>query len=205
VRKLAPFSTRSLLNLHSFPAVNYEDTNLNVAIPVFSIHGNHDDPQGAGPVRVLVPSLCHLIIHIIFFWFTRRGLFAHSICCRWPDSSITLERLSSPSVMSPLMELPYDPSFCARGIHTWVCMGSGTSRMQECISSSGVTAFGCICRRIRVIGSTCYSYTKIGAACLLCSDCSSGLTRLTQGQTRATRICSGGSLRRQHQARRLGP
>ncbi|KDQ32941.1 hypothetical protein PLEOSDRAFT_1080378 [Pleurotus ostreatus PC15] len=32
----------------SFPAINYEDPNLNVAIPVFSIHGNHDDPQGAG-------------------------------------------------------------------------------------------------------------------------------------------------------------
>ncbi len=35
----------------SFPAVNYEDPNFNVGIPVFSIHGNHDDPQGAGPVR----------------------------------------------------------------------------------------------------------------------------------------------------------
>lgn len=35
----------------SFPAVNYEDPNLNIAIPVFSIHGNHDDPQGTGPVR----------------------------------------------------------------------------------------------------------------------------------------------------------
>lgn len=35
----------------SFPAVNYEDSNFNVGIPVFSIHGNHDDPQGAGPVR----------------------------------------------------------------------------------------------------------------------------------------------------------
>jgi double-strand break repair protein MRE11 len=34
-----------------FPAINYEDPNFNVAIPVFSIHGNHDDPQGAGPVR----------------------------------------------------------------------------------------------------------------------------------------------------------
>ncbi|PWN45160.1 DNA repair exonuclease [Ceraceosorus guamensis] len=33
---------------YSFPAVNYEDSNLNVAIPVFSIHGNHDDPQGVG-------------------------------------------------------------------------------------------------------------------------------------------------------------
>lgn len=35
---------------YNFPAINYEDTNLNVSIPVFSIHGNHDDPQGAaGP------------------------------------------------------------------------------------------------------------------------------------------------------------
>ncbi|CAK5263680.1 unnamed protein product [Mycena citricolor] len=32
----------------TFPMINYEDPNLNVGIPVFSIHGNHDDPQGAG-------------------------------------------------------------------------------------------------------------------------------------------------------------
>ena len=31
-----------------FPTVNYEDPNLNVGIPVFSIHGNHDDPTGQG-------------------------------------------------------------------------------------------------------------------------------------------------------------
>ena len=30
----------------SFPIVNYEDPNLNISIPVFSIHGNHDDPAG---------------------------------------------------------------------------------------------------------------------------------------------------------------
>ena len=36
----------------SFPAINYEDPNLNIGIPIFSIHGNHDDPQGAGPVRI---------------------------------------------------------------------------------------------------------------------------------------------------------
>ncbi|KAH7925347.1 DNA repair exonuclease [Leucogyrophana mollusca] len=38
---------------YNFPAVNYEDPNLNVGIPVFSIHGNHDDPQGAGPEGAL--------------------------------------------------------------------------------------------------------------------------------------------------------
>ncbi|ETW77246.1 hypothetical protein HETIRDRAFT_327725 [Heterobasidion irregulare TC 32-1] len=37
----------------SFPAINYEDGNFNVGIPVFSIHGNHDDPQGAGPEGAL--------------------------------------------------------------------------------------------------------------------------------------------------------
>lgn len=26
--------------------MNYQDDNLNVSIPVFSIHGNHDDPTG---------------------------------------------------------------------------------------------------------------------------------------------------------------
>lgn len=28
------------------PTVNYEDPNLNIELPVFSIHGNHDDPTG---------------------------------------------------------------------------------------------------------------------------------------------------------------
>lgn len=32
----------------SWATVNYEDENLNVGLPVFSIHGNHDDPQGGG-------------------------------------------------------------------------------------------------------------------------------------------------------------
>lgn len=31
-----------------YPGVNYQDENLNVGLPIFSIHGNHDDPQGVG-------------------------------------------------------------------------------------------------------------------------------------------------------------
>lgn len=34
-------------------SVNFEDPNLNVEIPVFSIHGNHDDPSGAGQIGSL--------------------------------------------------------------------------------------------------------------------------------------------------------
>ncbi|XP_048389504.1 double-strand break repair protein MRE11 isoform X2 [Stegostoma tigrinum] len=36
-----------------FPWVNYYDGNLNISIPVFSIHGNHDDPTGADALCAL--------------------------------------------------------------------------------------------------------------------------------------------------------
>lgn len=40
--------------MHSaFNHVNYADENINVAIPVFSIHGNHDDPSGEGHLAAL--------------------------------------------------------------------------------------------------------------------------------------------------------
>ncbi|PKS05602.1 hypothetical protein jhhlp_008120 [Lomentospora prolificans] len=32
----------------AFNHVNYEDPDINISIPVFSIHGNHDDPSGEG-------------------------------------------------------------------------------------------------------------------------------------------------------------
>lgn len=37
----------------NFPYVNFEEENLNVALPVFSIHGNHDDPTGKNPMCYL--------------------------------------------------------------------------------------------------------------------------------------------------------
>ncbi|KAJ3625365.1 hypothetical protein Zmor_004289 [Zophobas morio] len=36
-----------------FGCVNYEDANYNVSIPVFVIHGNHDDPSGDGNLCAL--------------------------------------------------------------------------------------------------------------------------------------------------------
>ncbi|KAF2661429.1 DNA repair exonuclease [Lophiostoma macrostomum CBS 122681] len=36
-----------------FDHVNYEDPDINVAIPVFAIHGNHDDPSGHGSFSAL--------------------------------------------------------------------------------------------------------------------------------------------------------
>ncbi|KAH9513004.1 meiotic recombination [Bulinus truncatus] len=44
-----------------FPNVNYEEPNFNISIPVFSIHGNHDDPTGPG-------NLCSLdLLHTAGF------------------------------------------------------------------------------------------------------------------------------------------
>ncbi|CAK4031429.1 Double-strand break repair mus-23 [Lecanosticta acicola] len=37
----------------AFNHVNYDDEDINVAIPVFSIHGNHDDPSGEGHLAAL--------------------------------------------------------------------------------------------------------------------------------------------------------
>ncbi|XP_068732104.1 double-strand break repair protein MRE11-like isoform X1 [Montipora capricornis] len=45
-----------------FPVVNYEDPNYNISIPVFSIHGNHDDPAGDGNLCALdLLSVCGFV------------------------------------------------------------------------------------------------------------------------------------------------
>jgi double-strand break repair protein MRE11 len=44
--KFALTSQSVLITHRTFNHVNYEDQDINVAIPVFSIHGNHDEPTG---------------------------------------------------------------------------------------------------------------------------------------------------------------
>ena len=47
-----------------FPVVNYEDPNYNIAYPVFSIHGNHDDPTGEGSLSAIdILSTAGLLNH----------------------------------------------------------------------------------------------------------------------------------------------
>ncbi|DBA79384.1 TPA: hypothetical protein ACH3X2_000030 [Trebouxia sp. C0005] len=42
--------------------VNFENSNLNVGLPVFTIHGNHDDPAGADNLSAVdVLSTCNLV------------------------------------------------------------------------------------------------------------------------------------------------
>jgi len=40
------------------PIVNFEDPNINISIPVFSIHCNHDDP-------------CGKLIHVFFIYLSK--------------------------------------------------------------------------------------------------------------------------------------
>ncbi|XP_068786572.1 double-strand break repair protein MRE11 isoform X10 [Struthio camelus] len=54
------------VNFHfsKFPWVNYQDGNLNISIPIFSIHGNHDDPTGADALCALdILSCAGLLNH----------------------------------------------------------------------------------------------------------------------------------------------
>lgn len=41
---------------------NYQDPNLNVGLPVFTIHGNHDDPSGQENLSAVdILSSCGLV------------------------------------------------------------------------------------------------------------------------------------------------
>ena len=51
--ELEMLSDGSELFQGAFNHVNYEDPDINVSIPVFSIHGNHDDPTGEGHLAAL--------------------------------------------------------------------------------------------------------------------------------------------------------
>jgi double-strand break repair protein MRE11 len=51
--KFQLLSDQSMNFKDKFATVNYEDPNYNIAIPIFSIHGNHDDPAGDGSLAAL--------------------------------------------------------------------------------------------------------------------------------------------------------
>ncbi|EKX47232.1 Mre11/sbcD nuclease, partial [Guillardia theta CCMP2712] len=50
---LQPLALDSIGDKHHGGFVNYEDPCMNVSLPVFIIHGNHDDPAGKGSYSAL--------------------------------------------------------------------------------------------------------------------------------------------------------
>ncbi|WCJ32108.1 Double-strand break repair protein MRE11 [Euphorbia peplus] len=55
-------SDQTLNFANTFGHVNYEDPHFNVGLPVFSIHGNHDDPAGVDNLSAVdILSACNLV------------------------------------------------------------------------------------------------------------------------------------------------
>lgn len=57
--------SKNFEHCQEFPLLNYDDPNLNISIPVFSIHGNHDDPTGQGNLCSL--DLLHTAGYVNYF------------------------------------------------------------------------------------------------------------------------------------------
>jgi double-strand break repair protein MRE11 len=55
---------------------NFEDANLNVGLPVFTIHGNHDDPAGADNLSAVdllsTANLVNYFGKVVRRWLRRR-------------------------------------------------------------------------------------------------------------------------------------
>ena len=48
--------------------MNYEDPNYNVSIPVFTIHGNHDDPAGVSGSVYVCGRVCGMCTCVFVAW-----------------------------------------------------------------------------------------------------------------------------------------
>lgn len=81
------------LSFCRFPWVNYQDENLNISIPVFSIHGNHDDPTGVSLLhdkkkifvpqqrceQVCVPFSARLKVYVLWICWVLLDLWITSV------------------------------------------------------------------------------------------------------------------------------
>ena len=65
--------------------VNFENSNFNVGLPVFTIHGNHDDPAGADNLSAVdVLSTCNLV-----------NYFGKAVSPLWPCQTLYAAYASS--------------------------------------------------------------------------------------------------------------
>ncbi|XP_055913872.1 double-strand break repair protein MRE11 [Eupeodes corollae] len=74
--------------------VNYEDPNVNVSIPVFSIHGNHDDPIGFGNLSALNILATTGLINYFGRWTDLSQVDINPILLRKGETQIALYGLS---------------------------------------------------------------------------------------------------------------
>lgn len=75
-------------------SANYEDPNMNVSIPVFSIHGNHDDPSGFGRLSSLDILSITGLVNYFGKWTNLDKVNINPIMIKKGDSKIALFGLS---------------------------------------------------------------------------------------------------------------
>ncbi|XP_043657374.1 double-strand break repair protein MRE11 [Drosophila teissieri] len=75
-------------------SVNYEDPNLNIAIPVFSIHGNHDDPSGFGRLSSLDLLSTSGLVNYFGRWTDLTQVEISPVLMRKGESQLALYGLS---------------------------------------------------------------------------------------------------------------
>lgn len=74
--------------------VNYEDPNLNVSIPVFSIHGNHDDPSGFGRLSSLDILSSSGLINYFGKWVDLQKIEINPIMIKKGETQLAMYGLS---------------------------------------------------------------------------------------------------------------
>lgn len=74
--------------------MNYEDPNLNVSIPVFSIHGNHDDPSGFGRLSSLDILSSSGLINYFGKWVDLQKIEINPIMIKKGETQLAMYGLS---------------------------------------------------------------------------------------------------------------
>ncbi|KAL6521129.1 meiotic recombination [Orobanche gracilis] len=81
---------------NTFGHVNYEDPHFNVGLPVFSIHGNHDDPAGVDNLSAVdILSACNLLSTILGKWFLKVLVLGRSLFTLFGSTSVALYGLGN--------------------------------------------------------------------------------------------------------------
>ncbi|XP_049541207.1 double-strand break repair protein MRE11 [Anopheles darlingi] len=75
-------------------ALNYEDPNINVAIPVFSIHGNHDDTTGFGHISAMELLGTNGLVNYFGKWNDLNNVVIKPIMLKKGETKLALYGLS---------------------------------------------------------------------------------------------------------------
>ena len=105
-----------------FRRINFESPNHNIGLPVFTIHGNHDDPTGTSSLSAVNVLSTAMLVNYFGKAVRRcqKPTRATAPCTHKPPHSATRRHL----VRS--QRLPFARCYCVRGTPTWRFMAWAT-------------------------------------------------------------------------------